>query len=385
MKILILILLNFRLDPKVATAYVNIELEQLVLAFKSNDCCFKDILVKDSNINMEIEGIVLNQFVPELLFCYQVTEEVNLIARKHNLNLSFTGYSSGAWLAEYAIYFSHLYFQNCLTKAVLFESPGIPNVNKSKNLGYRIYDLDLDKMNIVNYLTQPSFNNTSSRHAFGEAWRIFIESDDSDNKKKEFFKFLPPKIKSKVFSLRFFLDGLYTMFNHSSLEKIASLLEKPGFYKERVKVWPVMKFNFKKADLNENLKLTVKKITEKSLDLIPLPEFIKKIPCQILENIISNLANQLVNFFVPGLHLLINILIEYSKGTIEIPNIQDFEDFDYSLLRKDLRKPSLFYCTTPNDEQRFSLLQRSDANYWSSYRHIHDLKMYIKIDQLEVS
>jgi hypothetical protein len=372
---------HFRLHNRVllfcATAYVNVEAEQVVLAFKGIDCSSKDFLVKDSNIHMSIEGILLKQIVPELFICYRATEYVNKIAQKHQLNVSFTGYAGGAWLAEYAIYFSHVYFGYNETKAVLFDSPGIPNVNKSDDQGYRVY-VDLDRMNIVNYLTEPSFTNSTSRHAFGEAWRIFIESDDDE--KKKFLAFLPDSIKSKVFASRFFLHGMYTLFfNHNSLEKIVLLLENPGFYKERVRVWPVVKFNGKKASLNENIKSKIKTFVEKSVEFIPFPEFVKKAPSGILASIIATLVDHLFNSFAPGLHLLVNLLIEYSKDTIEIEHFEA----DYSSIeqRKDQTKPSLHYCTELSDEQSYRF-EQNDANYWSKHRKIHDLKMFTKIDQL---
>ncbi|RNA14114.1 lipase family [Brachionus plicatilis] len=73
---------------------------------------------KNGPLEMNIEGILRNEYIPQLCFCYEITT-------KKDYNLSFTGYSNGAWLAEYSIYFFKRLLKNDNVKAVLFESPGM--------------------------------------------------------------------------------------------------------------------------------------------------------------------------------------------------------------------------------------------------------------------
>ena len=99
----------------------------MVLAFKGLDAEFEDIFNDEGSLSNNINGVLLNGVIPQLITCYSVVEKVNEIAKEKDYNLSFTGFSNGAWLAEYAIYYTHRYLKckKSKLKAVLFDSPGI--------------------------------------------------------------------------------------------------------------------------------------------------------------------------------------------------------------------------------------------------------------------
>lgn len=162
-----------------AVVYINPSQKQLVLAFKGLDAEFEDFFSNDSALSNNINGILLNGIVPQLLICFDVAEQANEIATEKDYNLSFTGFSNGAWLAEYAIYYSHRYLKckKSKLKAVLFESPGIiKSIEETEsnviNNQYRhdVYDI---ADNITSYLSSPNFSNSCNKH-IGNTYRIFI-------------------------------------------------------------------------------------------------------------------------------------------------------------------------------------------------------------------
>ena len=110
--------------------FINNSKKQFVLAFKGLNAEFEDIFNNEGSLSNNLNGILLNGVIPQLILCYEVVEQVNEITNNidyKDYNISFTGFSNGAWLAEYAIYYTHRYFKGptLKLKAILFESPGI--------------------------------------------------------------------------------------------------------------------------------------------------------------------------------------------------------------------------------------------------------------------
>jgi hypothetical protein len=105
--------------------YVNESRKQLVLAHKSIEADWKSVFSSVSGLSNTLDGILQNKIVPQLYACYEMTRIANEIAKEQKCFLSFTGFASGAWLAEHSVYYSHLDFKNTMTKGVLFESPGM--------------------------------------------------------------------------------------------------------------------------------------------------------------------------------------------------------------------------------------------------------------------
>jgi hypothetical protein len=114
--------------------YYNQAKNQLVLVNKSMDLDFKNLVFAENEFfSSSIEDILLNEYVPQLAKCFEITQAAYDIAKEKRCSLSFTGYCNGAWLSEYGIYWCERELEklnpksdfDVQTKAVLFESPGI--------------------------------------------------------------------------------------------------------------------------------------------------------------------------------------------------------------------------------------------------------------------
>jgi hypothetical protein len=228
-----------------AVLYINNDKKQLVLAFKGLDAEFEDIFNDEGALNNNINGVLLNGVIPQLITCYDVVEKANEIANEKEYTISFTGFSNGAWLAEYAIYYTHRYLKckKSLLKAVLFDSPGIikcieeteTNIINNQET-YDIYDI---ADNITSYLSNPNFSNSCNKH-IGNTYRVFIDYDETTNKNFEkengfveklieyfakIFKKIGKtlqkinEIKDMIKKSKFFIKGLYSMFNHEMIKK----------------------------------------------------------------------------------------------------------------------------------------------------------------------
>jgi hypothetical protein len=335
-----------------AVVYINDSKKQMVLAFKGLDAEFEDIFNDEGSLSNNINGVLLNGVIPQLITCYGVVEKANEIAKQKDYNLSFTGFSNGAWLAEYAIYYTHRYLKckKSKLKAVLFDSPGIIKSIKETESSiinnqdrYDIYDI---ADNITSYLSNPSFSNSCNKH-IGNTYRIFIGYDENKKAPKEFkdkldeymdkifkkMKKIFEKIKKSISNIdiikksKFFISGLYSMFNHKMIEQFIAEFDsstgKPKYF-ERVKNWPMIKLSLNDK-YNENLKTLIGKGTSQLVDLIPLPDFIKKPGAFLLEAAMTNISNFLIEKVMPGVHLIINIILELVDGNIS------FEQFDSDL------------------------------------------------------
>ncbi len=90
-----------------AVLFADHKNKDLILVFKNFDCLKSD----------EMDKLVEK--------CKKTSVQINLISKKLNYNISFTGFLNGAHLAEYCNYFSLHLANNEQTKAILFESPHI--------------------------------------------------------------------------------------------------------------------------------------------------------------------------------------------------------------------------------------------------------------------
>ena len=110
-----------------AAIYANEREKQMVLAHRGIDVDnIASLFDRNGVIKNQIDGIILKELIPQLAICFKYTEEANQLAKTMgDYYLSFTGYCNGAWLSEYSLYFTHRYFHNQNSRAVLFENPGI--------------------------------------------------------------------------------------------------------------------------------------------------------------------------------------------------------------------------------------------------------------------
>ncbi|WP_341790982.1 lipase family protein [Rickettsia endosymbiont of Gonocerus acuteangulatus] len=167
-------------EPKIgryyAVAYVNEKKKQLVLAHRGNTFEGWDLLKTDSSMKNHFKSVLGGQIVAQQAAAYQATQEITEYAKKHDYNLSFTGYSLGAWFAELSLYFAYQDFNYSKAKAITFDSPGSAKVMdsfKSNVLSHETH-FDIRNLDITTYLSAPNFVNTSNPHIH-KAYRLFPE------------------------------------------------------------------------------------------------------------------------------------------------------------------------------------------------------------------
>jgi hypothetical protein len=337
-----------------AVVYKNEVRRQMVVAFKGLEPKIKDIFSKEGGFTNSVEAIFTKGITAQLVKCFHVTHISYIDAKNRNYSLSFTGFSNGAWLAEHAINFiPYIDNEYNLTKvrAVLFDSHGIFKENQTTN------NKDMSE-NIICYLSNPNFANSCNKH-YGNVYRIFIEYKDDSFKEEEkivsqiqdmvtsskkivdrikgvlsFASTVPvndalaagAEISENVMSnktfiknLTFFLAGLKSLFNpkiiDSFLEQFNRESGKPNYY-EKVIEWPLLKVNLSKGFRN-NFQNLLEKPIKNIVKLIPYPDYIKK-PVEILGTILlKNIANAVMENFLPGAHLIINILYELWENNID--------------------------------------------------------------------
>ncbi|KJV91922.1 lipase family protein [Rickettsia bellii] len=124
------------------------------------------MLKTDSPIKTHLKSILGGQIVAQQAAAYQTTQEITEYAKKHDYNLSFTGYSLGAWFAELSLYFAYQDFNYFKAKAITFDSPGSAKIMdsfKPNIISYKTH-FDIRNLDITTYLSAPNFVNTSNPH-----------------------------------------------------------------------------------------------------------------------------------------------------------------------------------------------------------------------------
>ena len=357
-----------------AVVYTNEARRQMVVAFKGLEPKLSDIFNKEGGLTNNLEAIFLKGTTAQLVKCFQVTEVSCRYAQNRNYNLSFTGFSNGAWLAEHAINFiPHIVdeeFKASKVKAVLFDSHGIVKEDKKREDGSKFWDLS---NNITCYLSNPNFANSCNIH-HGNVYRIFIDYEtvnfDQEEKilaeiqnavlkARNLLGYLKNKInfcgigdtagnainnaittgaetfdgiinnKTFIKNIKFFLGGLKSLFSKDIIDKFILEFDvktgKPKYY-EKVIVWPLVKVNLNK-DYKKNFEKMIQKPISTLVGFIPYPEHIK-IPAEIVLNIIfSKFVNTVTEHLLPGAHFIINILYEFWEENIDF-SILDSKSFN---------------------------------------------------------
>jgi tetratricopeptide (TPR) repeat protein len=222
--------------------YINQQDRQIVLSHRGTTVQLSDLLKKDSPVNADIKGILGGEIVAQQAAAFLATEYAVEYARKYYYNLSITGHSLGAWLAELSIYYCYRDFDYTRAKAVTFDSPGSAmhlEKEKSNIINYTT-DFDVKSLNIVVYLSAPNFVNSCNQHA-GKVYRIFPEIPKSEFT-KNLSKFMKkvPIVKNNLS----FLEGFLSISGHSLnflLKTFDPITGKPLKY-EKVLDWPWIKY-----------------------------------------------------------------------------------------------------------------------------------------------
>lgn len=216
--------------------YYNNKTCQFVLAHRGTEFSGIKELFDHKDVSADISGIVLNKIVSQIFEAYKATEDSIKIAREHQLPLSFTGHSLGAWLAELSAYFSYKDLDYLFTRALTFDSPGsydIFETLKSNIHGYhdRSY---LEHLDIITYLSIPNLVNSCNGHV-GEVFSVTPKVSEYD-------------IQGNYFYSKTTLP-LLTVLGHS-LESIISEFNAttglPNHYKQMLD-WPCITCDYQEG------------------------------------------------------------------------------------------------------------------------------------------
>ncbi|WP_041804655.1 tetratricopeptide repeat protein [Rickettsia bellii] len=207
------------------------------------------MLKTDSPIKTHLKSILGGQIVARQAAAYQTTQEITEYAKKHDYNLSFTGYSLGAWFAELSLYFAYQDFNYFKAKAITFDSPGSAKIMdsfKPNIISYKTH-FDIRNLDITTYLSAPNFVNTSNPHIH-KAYRLFPKVTAAEYSNKiinALNKAIP--IKNYISLLSLNSDLLDSM-----LDSFDSKTGKPIKY-EQIIDWPCIKYEPKDNTLGGKL------------------------------------------------------------------------------------------------------------------------------------
>ncbi|KJV89685.1 tetratricopeptide repeat protein [Rickettsia bellii] len=207
------------------------------------------MLKTDSPIKTHLKSILGGQIVAQQAAAYQTTQEITEYAKKHDYNLSFTGYSLGAWFAELSLYFAYQDFNYFKAKAITFDSPGSAKIMdsfKPNIISYKTH-FDIRNLDITTYLSAPNFVNTSNHHIH-KAYRLFPKVTAAEYSNKiinALNKAIP--IKNYISLLSLNSDLLDSM-----LDSFDSKTGKPIKY-EQIIDWPCIKYEPKDNTLGGKL------------------------------------------------------------------------------------------------------------------------------------
>ena len=306
--------------------FLNEKKKQLVLAHRGIELSKSSFLIDDNNsLETQINGILVKALVPVMEKCYEITkrviEKVDEMEKnsKGKVYLSFTGFSHGAWLSEYSIYYAHSNGYR-KAKAVLFDSPGIfaKKSDPDSNIINDETTIKLTDFNVVNYLTAPSFTNSSGIH-IGKCYRIFPKNEKEKKKKlaiiKEVFDKIPcfgifgQSILESIQDYKFFINGLYSMMNHDLLTDIKNEFNKntgKPDYLERVINFPIINFVRNKNEFDSFLEDSIDSTVSDIIEKIPIPSFMQNLSKYGLKTLAKIIIDKSLKKVLPGTHLLIN-------------------------------------------------------------------------------
>ena len=181
-------------------AYWHPEHQQIVIAHRGL------VLKNFGALLTDVNGVLRNHYVPQMesaiTFAHKVVEglqEVNRI-KGVSFELFYTGHSLGGWLAQITTFTTEylkkekkVFLKNNDDKdcyhphTVVFDSPGCKNMLSKMvdKLDVRLdgRSIDLEQLDITNYLSAPNRINTSNPH-LGTVYRIFVEVADTGSLKR---------------------------------------------------------------------------------------------------------------------------------------------------------------------------------------------------------
>ncbi|WP_407690058.1 lipase family protein [Rickettsia tamurae] len=228
-----------------------------------------DLLKTNSPFKAHFKSILGGQIVAQQTAAYEATGEITKYAEKHNYNLSFTGHSLGAWLAELSLYFAHRDFHYPKAKAITFDSPDLVTENLQPQMHSHETTFDVKNLNITTYLSAPNFVNVCNPH-INKAYRLFPEITAAKYSNK-IINILNKAIPIKNYITLLSLSGDLL---DSMLDSFDPETGKPIRYK-KILDWPCIKYDPKDDILGE-------KAIDKVLDFISGSNTIKDFASKLI-------------------------------------------------------------------------------------------------------
>lgn len=137
-----------------AILYRNEAKKQLVLAYKGLEL---SNTIK-ATPEMDVKQLIATQ---EKALTDLLTEALS-ITQEQQCSLTVTGHSLGGWLAQLTVFMAQQLYPETHVKAITFDSPGARPMLEYLNAGPDA--IQLDYLDITNYLSTPNFINASSPH-----------------------------------------------------------------------------------------------------------------------------------------------------------------------------------------------------------------------------
>ena len=162
--------------------YINDKTHQAVLAFqgtypdiKKPDRVIKDLIIED------MQGVLGNAVTRQQKLTYVATKDAVEYVKKEGFNLSITGHSLGAYLAELGVAFCYRNFDYREVKGIVFDSPGTDRKLNTfqSNVINPSTKLEIENLPIIAYLSAPNFVNSCNGHP-GEVYRVHPKLEGSD-------------------------------------------------------------------------------------------------------------------------------------------------------------------------------------------------------------
>ncbi|QQV74492.1 hypothetical protein H6P87_00026 [Rickettsia tillamookensis] len=259
-----------------AVSYINERTKQMVLAYRGTTFEKLDLLKANSPLKAHLKSILGGQIVAQQAAAYEATGEVTKYANENNYNLSFTGYSIGAWFAELSLYFAHRDFHYPKAKAITFDSPGSAKIMDSfkPNILSHETTFDVKNLNITTYLSAPNFVNVCNPHIH-KAYRLFPKITAAEYNSKiinTLNKAVPIKSYITLLSLNGdLLDSMLDSFDLATGKPIRS---------EKILDWPCIEYDPKDDTLG-------KKAIDKVLNFIPVGSTIKDLASKLIHRNIT--------------------------------------------------------------------------------------------------
>ncbi|MCC8398611.1 MAG: hypothetical protein LN569_04930 [Rickettsia endosymbiont of Labidopullus appendiculatus] len=224
-------------DNYYGVLYVNDTAKQAVLAHRGTDI-IASLKGQNGSLKADLIEVLNGNIVLQQTEAYTSTKDAVDIVNDKQYNLSFTGHSLGAWLAELSLYFCHMDFSYDISvgyvKAVTFDSPGTKNQMESykSSINNKDTKIEISEFDVVTYLSAPNLVNVCNEHV-GKVYRLFPEISPQS----EIFVKVAEKLPSYISNNKVYLDALLAISGHSLDPMLATFdsstgTPKPTHYRE---------------------------------------------------------------------------------------------------------------------------------------------------------